>query len=125
MKKLQKGASGAKVYFYHTVTGYTSSVDVMLAQNVVVEDVIVSDERDLLFAVAYGPSMKRYIVGVTPSANDTGVYAIAVFTQEGVESGLFGSFFDQADWAQGSSIDEIWRDLTGYPVGGYASRQGS
>ena len=110
------GGAGLDAYHVLVVKGFSSARDALNQMGqVVVEDATFTDDGTSALAVVHGPSMSEYLVMVQPSEDDgQDYYSFIMFPQETVASGQFSTFVGSD---MGTTIPEVWQNITGGAVG--------
>ena len=105
---LDKGGAGTPALFRVVTANYPA---VKSAYSGLVSDVMVSEDSEFLdnmgFGIAYGPSMKRFLVYVTEQSGDIELY---LFNEDAVAAGMFDRITGNS---YGSTVKEAFNNVVG------------
>ncbi|MBQ9002065.1 MAG: hypothetical protein IJ087_09445, partial [Eggerthellaceae bacterium] len=105
---LDKGGAGTPVLFRIVTANYPA---VKSAYSGLIGDVMVSEDSEFLdnmgFGIAYGPSMKRFLVYVTEQGSDIELY---LFNEDAVAAGMFDRITGDS---YGSTVKEAFNNVVG------------
>lgn len=107
--ELPEGASESAVVYSLVTEGYSTPLGALTeeAGDVVVKELF-NKFDDIVFAIVYGPNKEQHLVYVTETAENEQTFLM--FNEKAIAEGLFT---DTVGVDAGSSIDEVWKVISG------------